>query len=135
MPPDAPGATLGRVVCLTLPLPPTTNRATRVVNNRAVKSREARDYADMVCRACMVYGYSSGGRDIPPGDLEMRIALFLKRDRDVDSCKVLQDCVALSLGFNDAKIRHLVITKHVDRANPRAEVTLSAYEEPDHAND
>ena len=117
---------MSAAISVTLPLPPTTNRAYRVVNNRAVKSREARDYETTVSHELQRQGVLTGlhYESTDALRLELRIGLFLKFDRDVDSCKVLQDCLAWAFQFNDKQILRLVIDKQRDKANPRAEVTL-----------
>jgi Holliday junction resolvase RusA-like endonuclease len=111
---------------LTLPLPPTTNRLYRVVNNHAVKSAEARAYEESVAQHVADLGIADAGGLLPPYALV--IDLFLKHDRDVDSCKALQDAVSRALGFDDRLIVRLVVEKHQDKRNPRCEIALSEIE-------
>lgn len=109
---------------LVFPLPPIENHLYATVNGRRVKSAEARQYELDVSVWTSFSGY--GPRDVPDGPLSLTIALYLKWDRDVTGCKCLQDSLATALGFDDKRIARLVVTKAIDKTNPRAEVTLMA---------
>lgn len=109
-----------------LPLPPTANNLYAIVNNRKVKSKEARDYEGLVLS--MIEQRCIPESAIPTPPLALEVHLYLKYDRDVDGLKALQDSIAKALGFNDKVIEHLCVWKHRDPDAPGCEIALSEIE-------
>lgn len=111
---------------LVLPLPPTQNHAYHVDRGRLVKSGPSREYVNVVAFAAVS---QHPAVVIGDGPLALEVRWFLRRDRDIDGVKGLQDAVAAALGFDDRIIRRLVVEKFdAAEGEPRVEVDILPYE-------
>lgn len=104
---------------LVLPYPPSANKYWRVVNNRAVKSREARVYIDAVrARYCMVKPML--------GEVELTLQFYRPRKAgDLSNrIKVVEDALQGVAYDNDDQVVQLKAWRFDDKANPRVEVKV-----------
>ncbi len=118
---------------ITLPVPPSINHQYATVNGRRLLSSTARAYKAQVSRQVWVAlaqsPCASPFRDrLRSGSFAFSIQFFfatsLRRDLD-GGLKIAQDAVCEGLGINDNRIIETHLYKHVDKANPRIEVSLS----------
>jgi crossover junction endodeoxyribonuclease RusA len=109
-------------LAVTLPLPPSVNHLYYRARHHVFLTAAARDYHAMVALALR-------GQAVP-ADARVALTLVLyfpdRRRRDLDNAlKLLLDAVSRVLGFDDAHIEALHVYRALDRARPRAEVTLT----------
>lgn len=112
-------------VDLTLPLPPSSNRYWRHVGRKVLLSREAREYRDH-CRLVAVAQYG--------GDLiaeRVRVHAEVYRDLRGDLMnheKQLLDALEGAVIVNDSQVWDMRMIRHLDRENPRVEVSIRTLE-------
>lgn len=114
------------VLHLSVPMPPSTNHLYATVNGRRVKTREAREYAQVVSTQVWLWIRMFGDPPDPPYRLTIVLHPPSRRRLDVsNSIKCLEDGVFDGLESNDREVIE-VVAKIGDRdpLNPRAEVTL-----------
>ena len=118
---------------ITLPVPPSINHQYATVNGRRLLSSTGRAYKAQVGQQVWVVLAQStcapSFRDrLRAGPLALSIRFFfatsLRRDLD-GGLKIAQDAVCEGLGVNDNRIIETHLYKHVDKAAPRIEVSLS----------
>jgi len=118
-------------VCL--PVPPSINHQYATVNGRRVLSSSGRAYKMQVGQQVWLALAQSPARlllqdRLQSGPLVISIRFFfassLRRDLD-GGLKITQDAVCEGLGINDNRIVETHLYKHVDKANPRIELSLS----------
>ncbi len=118
---------------ITLPVPPSINHQYATVNGRRLLSSTGRAYKAQVGQQVWVVlaqsPCASSFRDrLRSGPLSLSIRFFfatsLRRDLD-GGLKIAQDAVCEGLGINDNRIIETHLYKHVDKAAPRIEVSLS----------
>lgn len=91
--------------------------------NRTYMTRQGRDRKDQYKWEAK----SQWGRPILEGDVEVCIRLFFKdkRRRDYDNYgKLLNDSLEGVVFIDDKQIQRAVIEKHLDKENPRIEVSV-----------
>jgi crossover junction endodeoxyribonuclease RusA len=118
---------------MTLPIPPSINHQYATVNGRRLLSSKGRAYKTQVSQEVWVVltqsPFAPAFRDrLLTGPLALSIRFFfatsLRRDLD-GGLKIAQDAVCEGLGINDNRITETHLYKHVDKAHPRIEVSLS----------
>ncbi len=118
---------------ITLPVPPSINHQYATVNGRRLLSSTGRTYKEQVGRQVWVMlAQSPCARSfrerIRSGPLALSIRFFfptsLRRDLD-GGLKIAQDAICEGLDVNDNRIIETHLYKHVDKTNPRIEVSLS----------
>jgi crossover junction endodeoxyribonuclease RusA len=118
---------------VTLPIPPSINHQYATVNGRRVLSSAGRAYKTQVGQHVWITllrsPFKISLRDrLLSAPLVMSIRFFfassLRRDLD-GGLKITQDAVCEGLRINDNRIVETHLYKHVDKANPRIEVSLS----------
>jgi crossover junction endodeoxyribonuclease RusA len=119
---------------VTLPVPPSINHQYATVNGRRLLSSAGRAYKTQVGQqVCLALAQSASRISLKDrlesGPLALSIRFFfasaLRRDLD-GGLKIAQDAVCEGLGLNDNRIVETHLYKHVDRTDPRIEVSLSA---------
>jgi Holliday junction resolvase RusA-like endonuclease len=103
-----------------LPLPPSLNAMYRTKKNfyGIYKTDEAESWEDEV-------RWKLSRRKKLSGKIKMGIDMFLKRDRDIDSClKAILDAFEGILYDNDRQVFDLHVSKYFDKANPRVEISV-----------
>lgn len=118
-----------RVWRFSVPYPPSTNALYATVQGRRVKTKVARDYADLVGDMASILAVRRGIPD-PPYRLTIDLWAPDLRRRDADNgVKCLQDALIKGTGRDDAEVVVLHVEKRgVDRMHPRADVTLESVE-------
>jgi crossover junction endodeoxyribonuclease RusA len=123
---------------VTLPVPPSINHQYATVNGRRLLSSAGRAYKTQVGQHVCIALAQSASRvslknRLQSGPLALSIRFFfasaLRRDLD-GGLKIAQDAVCEGLGLNDNRIVETHLYKHVDRADPRIEVSLSVLSSP-----
>ncbi len=118
---------------VSLPVPPSINHQYATVNGRRLLSSAGRAYKIRVGQQVWLALAQSPVRlllqdQLQSGPLVISIRFFfassLRRDLD-GGLKIAQDAVCESLDINDNRIVETHLYKHVDKANPRIELTLS----------
>ena len=118
---------------ITLPVPPSINHQYASVNGRRVLSSTGRAYKALVGQLIWLALTQSPSTHslrnrLQAGPLAFSIRFFfatsLRRDLD-GGLKIAQDAVCEGLGVNDNRIIETHLYKHVDKADPRIEVSLS----------
>jgi len=120
-------------ISLTLPVPPSINHQYATVNGRRLLSSAGRAYKTHVGEQVWLALAQSPDRTLlvdrlQSGPLALSIRFFFTSAlrRDVDGgLKIAQDALCEGLGLNDNRIIETHLYKHVDKACPRVEVTLS----------
>lgn len=124
-PGDDTQSTSGNAWYFSTRYPPSTNALYATVNGRRVKTREARDFADVVTDMASIL---AGRRGVPDPPYRLTVELWApdNRRRDADNgVKCLQDALLKGTGRDDAEVTVLLVVKRgVDRMHPRADVTL-----------
>jgi crossover junction endodeoxyribonuclease RusA len=118
---------------ITLPVPPSINQQYATVQGRRVLSSAGRTYKAQVGQQICVALAQSPARAalmdrLQSGPLALSIRFFFTTAlrRDVDGgLKIAQDSLCDGLGLNDNRIVEIHLYKHVDRTDPRIEVSLS----------
>ena len=126
--------TESHAVVLTLPVPPSVNHQYATVNGRRLISSAGRAYKAQVGQLVWVKLAQSTHRAALLARLQSEwLALSIRfyftspLRRDVDGgLKIAQDALCEGLGINDNRIVETHLYKHVDKANPRIEISLSA---------
>lgn len=130
--PSHPGMVTADSLTMTLPVPPSINHQYATVNGRRLLSSTGRAYKAQVGQQVWVVLAQSPSapafRDrLRSGPLALSIRFFfataLRRDLD-GGLKIAQDAVCEGLGVNDNRITETHLYKHVDKTNPRIEVSL-----------
>lgn len=118
---------------MTLPVPPSINHQYATVNGRRLLSSTGRAYKAQVGRQVWVMLAQSPcapsfRERVRSGPLALSIRFFfptsLRRDLD-GGLKIAQDAICEGLDVNDNRIIETHLYKHVDKTNPRIEVSLS----------
>ena len=118
---------------ITLPVPPSINHQYATVNGRRLLSATGRSYKAQVGQQVWVTLAQSpeapSFRDrLRSGPLALSIRFFfatsLRRDLD-GGLKIAQDAICEGLDVNDNRIIETHLYKHVDKINPRIELSLS----------
>lgn len=126
---------------VTLPIPPSINHQYATVNGRRLLSSAGRAYKTYVGRQVWLALAQSpvkcSLRDpLRFGPLALTIRFFfasaLRRDLD-GGLKIAQDAICEGLGLNDNRIIETHLYKHVDKSDPRIEVSLSFLHPPHHS--
>lgn len=119
-------------VSLTLPVPPSINHQYATVNGRRLLSSTGRAYKAQVGQLVWLALVNSPHRAVLLSQfqfaslaLSIRFYFTSALRRDVDGgLKIAQDALCEGLGVNDNRIVETHLYKHVDKANPRIEVSL-----------
>ena len=118
---------------MTLPVPPSVNHLYATVNGRRLLSSTGRSYKALVSQhvwyaLTQSTTQSSFRTQLPSRPLALSIRFFfasaLRRDLD-GGLKIAQDALCEGLGLNDNRIIETHLYKHVDKADPRIELSLS----------
>ncbi len=118
---------------VTLPIPPSINHQYATVNGRRVLSSAGRAYKAQVGQhvwfALIRSPLKITLRDrllSEPLVISIRFFFASSLRRDLDGgLKITQDAVCEGLGINDNRIVETHLYKHVDKASPRIELSLS----------
>ena len=117
---------------VTLPVPPSVNHLYATVNGRRLLSSTGRSYKALVsqhvwCALTQSTTQSSFKTGVHVRPLALSIRFFfasaLRRDLD-GGLKIAQDALCHGLGLNDNRIIETHLYKHVDKADPRIELSL-----------
>lgn len=120
-------------LAVSLPVPPSINHLYASVNGRRLLSSAGRAYKIQVGQQVWLALAQSPLRlllqdRLQSGPLVISIRFFfassLRRDLD-GGLKITQDAVCEGLGINDNRIVETHLYKHVDKVNPRIELSLS----------
>ncbi len=131
--PSHPATVTEDNLTITLPVPPSINHQYATVNGRRLLSSTGRAYKTQVGQQVWVLLAQSPCTPsfrarLRSGPLALSIRFFfptsLRRDLD-GGLKIAQDAICEGLGVNDNRIMETHLYKHVDRTNPRIEVSLS----------
>lgn len=115
------------VLCLTLPLPPSSNALYSTVNGRRVLSREGRDYHTTAGWEFVVAAKRTPLRITKQSRFAVTLCMWTRTlGSDIANReKALIDAMSKALAFNDNRIDKLVIERMgVDKENPHVDVTL-----------
>lgn len=118
---------------ITFPVPPSINHQYATVNGRRLLSSTGRAYKTQVGQLLWMAFTQSPSRmalhdrlRTEPLVISIRFFFASSLRRDLDGgLKITQDAVCEGLGINDNRIVETHLYKHVDKANPRIEVSLS----------
>jgi crossover junction endodeoxyribonuclease RusA len=132
-PPSPQPATSHDAILFTLPVPPSINHQYATVNGRRLLSSVGRAYkaqvgqlvwlklAKSTDRASLLSRFQSEWLA-----LSIRFYFTSALRRDVDGgLKIAQDALCEGLGINDNRIVETHLYKHIDKDNPRIEVSLA----------
>lgn len=119
-------------ISLTLPVPPSINHQYATVNGRRLLSSGGRAYKAQVGQLVWLSLAKSAHRTallarLKSESLALSIRFYFSSAlrRDVDGgLKIAQDAICEGLGVNDNRIVETHLYKHVDKNNPRIEVSL-----------
>jgi crossover junction endodeoxyribonuclease RusA len=115
------------MIRMTLPLPPSANRYWRHVKGRVLISKEAREYRQAV--SMMAMG-AMGRRKPIKGRYRMKLDIYRDLRGDLANHeKQLHDALEGTVVTNDRDCWELVMRRHLDRKNPRVEITIEPIEE------
>lgn len=138
--PSHPGLVTSDSLAITLPVPPSINHQYATVNGRRLLSSTGRAYKVQVGQQVWVTLAQSPNapslRDrLRSGPLALSIRFFfatsLRRDLD-GGLKIAQDAICEGLDVNDNRIIETHLYKHVDKTNPRIELSLSCLSPSQH---
>ncbi len=126
-------------VALTLPVPPSVNHQYATVNGRRLISSVSRAYKAQVGQLVWLKLAQSSHRAALLARLQsewltlsIRFYFTSALRRDVDGgLKIAQDALCEGLSINDNRIVETHLYKHVDKNNPRIEISLSASSAPE----
>lgn len=118
---------------LTLPVPPSINHQYATVKGRRLLSSAGRNYKAQVGQLVWLSLAETPQRaalvsQLQASSLALTIRFYFSSAlrRDVDGgLKIAQDALCEGLGVNDNRIVETHLYKHVDKANPRIEVSLA----------
>ena len=121
-------------VSLTLPVPPSVNHQYATVNGRRLLSATGRSYKAQVGQLVWLHLTAHPDRAailsrLQSASLALSVRFYFTSAlrRDVDGgLKIAQDALCEGLGVNDNRIVETHLYKHVDKTNPRIEVSLAA---------
>lgn len=121
-------------VALVLPVPPSVNHQYATVRGRRLLSAAGRAYKAQVGNLVLLALAKSSHRAallsrLQSNALVLSIRFYFTSPlrRDVDGgLKIAQDALCEGLGVNDNRIVETHLYKHVDKFNPRIEVSLTA---------
>ncbi len=121
-------------VALVLPVPPSVNHQYATVRGRRLLSAAGRSYKTHVGDLVLLMLSKCANRAALLSRLQSnRLILSIRfyftspLRRDVDGgLKIAQDALCEGLGINDNRIIETHLYKHVDKLNPRIEVSLTA---------
>ena len=112
------------MMTLTVELPPPLNATYRMGHGMMYKTKEMKDWQEMVGWEYKRHHTSLRWLTDP---LYVGITMFLKRDRDIDSSlKGVLDALQGIVYTNDKQIVHLNVRKEVDVKNPRLEIEIES---------
>jgi crossover junction endodeoxyribonuclease RusA len=129
-----PAVTTPAELALILPVPPSINHQYATVNGRRLLSAIGRGYKTFISRRILVCLAQSTHRGIllealRNSSLALSIRFYfntpLRRDLD-GGLKIAQDAICEALGLNDNRIAEIHLFKHLDKSQPRIEVSLRA---------
>lgn len=128
-----PSVVVANGLTITLPIPPSINHQYATVNGRRVLSSAGRAYKTQVGQhvwfALIRSPFKITLRDrllSEPLVISIRFFFASSLRRDLDGgLKITQDAVCEGLGINDNRIVETHLYKHVDKASPRIELSLS----------
>jgi crossover junction endodeoxyribonuclease RusA len=131
--PSHPAMVTADSLTMTLPVPPSINHQYATVNGRRLLSSTGRAYKAQVGQ--QVWVILAQSPEAPSfrnrlryGPLALSIRFFfatsLRRDLD-GGLKIAQDAICEGLDVNDNRIIETHLYKHVDKINPRIELSLS----------
>ncbi len=131
--PSHPPLSMSDTLTVTLPVPPSINHQYATVNGRRLLSSAGRAYKTQVRQQVWLAFIQSPARRSfqnrlrsEPLALSIRFFFASSLRRDLDGgLKIAQDAVCEGLGVNDNRIVETHLYKHVDKTNPRIEVSLS----------
>jgi crossover junction endodeoxyribonuclease RusA len=117
-----------------LPVPPSINHQYATVRGRRLLSAAGRAYKAQVGQLVWLTLSQFANRSaflsrLQSESLTLSIRFYFTSAlrRDVDGgLKIAQDALCEGLGINDNRIVETHLYKHVDKANPRIEVSLAA---------
>ena len=120
-------------VSFTLPVPPSINHQYATVNGRRLLSTTGRAYKAQVGQLVWLALVNSPHRatllsQFRSASLALSIRFYFTSAlrRDVDGgLKIAQDALCEGLGVNDNRIVETHLYKHVDKSNPRIEISLT----------
>ena len=120
-------------VSFTLPVPPSINHQYATVNGRRLLSTTGRAYKAQVRQLVWLALVNSPHRatllsQFQSASLALSIRFYFTSAlrRDVDGgLKIAQDALCEGLGVNDNRIVETHLYKHVDKTNPRIEISLT----------
>jgi len=120
-------------VSFTLPVPPSINHQYATVNGRRLLSTTGRAYKAQVGQLVWLALVNSPHRatllsQFRSASLALSIRFYFTSAlrRDVDGgLKIAQDALCEGLGVNDNRIVETHLYKHVDKTNPRIEISLT----------
>ena len=120
-------------VSFTLPVPPSINHQYATVNGRRLLSTTGRAYKAQVGQLVWLALVNSPHRatllsQFQSASLALSIRFYFTSAlrRDVDGgLKIAQDALCEGLGVNDNRIVETHLYKHVDKSNPRIEISLT----------
>jgi crossover junction endodeoxyribonuclease RusA len=127
-----PATTSAQELALILPVPPSINHQYATVNGRRLLSAVGRGYKGLISRRILVCLSQSPHRAALLGSLRdhalsLSIRFYfsspLRRDLD-GGLKIAQDAICEALGINDNRISEIYLFKHLDKSQPRMEVSL-----------
>ena len=111
---------------LVLPLPPSANRYWRHVGSRVLLSKEARLYRNR-CRLVAVAQYRGDPLECR---VRVRADVYMNLRGDLGNReKQLMDALEHTVIKDDAQVWDLRLVRHLDRKNPRVELTIEPIEE------
>jgi crossover junction endodeoxyribonuclease RusA len=116
------GTRMAEPMTITVPVPVSANRLWRKFRGRMVLNPAARVYKDTVAKIAL----AAGMRPMT-GDVELTIRVYCgARKLDADNCcKLIGDSLQGIAYMNDAQVTRVVSERRTDKANPRAEVTVT----------
>lgn len=110
---------------IVVPFPPSANRMWRAVHGKVLLSREGREYQARAHTALSVQRIEK-----LEGPVGLRIVVYFPNKRgDLDNrVKPLLDVLEGFCYRNDSQVHHLDVTRAIDKAQPRAEVSVQEIE-------
>jgi Holliday junction resolvase RusA-like endonuclease len=116
------------MISLSLPLPPSANNLWRVFRNRAIKSKE---YREWIARAQSIVSESVGHLEPSTAPCVVKLQIYLRRRRDVDNnIKPVLDVLAGLVYANDSQVWMVAASRHmiVGDREPRVDVLVEETE-------
>lgn len=109
----------------TIPLPPPLNATYRYGKGRYYKAIEVRDWENLAGYAIKLSPEKK--KTMTEGNIYVGLAMYLNRDRDIDSSikTVLDLLQSLKIYSNDKQVSFLNVRKEFDKKNPRMEIEVT----------